>query len=485
MSVFTQLLAGAPPQPEQGRSGFGEVFGESQALTLDGGREAVAMVNTTVNRAVSLIATTSAALPVKIVRRGDKSRTEVREPSQRHIWGRPNPETHRVNMWESEYASCLLPGNAYVWKDRAGRFDVAKPWESIHNLWYIAPSRVKTGKTSASRKVFTLDGDTSRGYTDREIMHIPALSTDGVMGLSPLNSLLLPVNLMASGARYSKQFFDVGQRLSGQIKTDQELTQEQADEIVQRWQEKHGGKVSAFGRGAAYEAFALSPEESQAIQTLQHWELRIAQVYGIPPHMLGIVDKSTSWGSGIEQQTIGFVQYTLLAWIVRFEQAIEDELLPPDQEVKIVLSGLLRGDTVQRFGAYRIGIASQFMVPNEARELEDMPPLPGGDTVVEQNKTSPGLDNGGGMPTPEGGREARSYTTGDVDDFVEALYQQLRADHYAERMEADLSQRLAEARCPNDGSLLGKNVRDADLWCRHCKVETSWRDGKLLAVAAA
>jgi hypothetical protein len=203
--------------------------------------------------------------------------------------------------------------------------------------------------------------------------------------------------------------------------------------------------------------------------------------------MLGIVDKSTSWGTGIEQQTIGFVQYTLMPWLVRFEQAMEDSLLPPALEVKWVLNGLLRGDTVQRFAAYRVGIASRFLLPNEARALEDMAPLPGGDQFPDPTTSNPsGLDNGGGNGGAAPRAAERTYTTADTDDFTEALFHQLKGQHYAERAEAQVASLTDEARCPGPscGALLGRRVGDADLWCRHCKAQRSWRGGAIVQEAA-
>ena len=102
--------------------------------------------------------------------------------------------------------------------------------------------------------------------------------------------------------------------------------------------------------------------------------------------------------------------------------------LPPDLEMKWVLNGLLRGDTVQRFAAYRVGIASQFLLPNEARGFEDLPPLPGGDEFPEVTTSNPsGLGGGGGDggAQPRDVSATRAYTTSDMDDFTEAIEKKL------------------------------------------------------------
>ena len=95
--------------------------------------------------------------------------------------------------------------------------------------------------------------------------------------------------------------------------------------------------------------------------------------------MLGDVDRTTSWGKGIEQQAIGFVTYTLTPWLVRIEQAC-NVLFPPGSRafMKFNVDGLLRGDQKSRYDAYAIGIQSGFRNPDEVRALEDLPPIPGG-----------------------------------------------------------------------------------------------------------
>ncbi len=97
----------------------------------------------------------------------------------------------------------------------------------------------------------------------------------------------------------------------------------------------------------------------------------------VPPHMVAIVDKSTSWGTGIEQQSIGFVTYTLKPWLDRIEAAV-NRVTPRGQFTKFNVNGLLRGDVKGRYEAYRIAVDGGWRNPDEIRALEDLPPIPGG-----------------------------------------------------------------------------------------------------------
>ncbi|MGE3856986.1 MAG: phage portal protein [Dehalococcoidia bacterium] len=487
MSLVTQIFAGAPPR-QPGSGGGGGGWGAAGGMQPAGsaGVMAQALVNSTVYRCAALIGGTSAALPPRIVRRGDATRQEIRRDEHRYIWGRPNPQTHRINHWESAYTAALVTGDAHLWRGRGN--SGAGPTEE---LWYLEPHRVRTGLASDHTKVFELDGDRRHGYTTREILHVPALSSNGVTGHPPIETITRPFNIIHAAGVYGERFLRKGTTLAGVLSTEADLEPDEADELKERWRENVAGlqnshEIVVLGKGAKFVPVAVTQEQAQYIQTLEHWELRIAQAYGCPPHMLGIVGGSTSWGSGIEQQVIGFVQFTLLSWIIRFEQAIEDDLLPSDLQMKFVLNGLLRGDTVQRFGSYRTGIMAGFMSPNQARELEDWAPRPGGDEFVTPTAGATGQVNGGGDASNAqarlvsrsqprllgpGGTE-RVYTTADADDFTEAIAGVLRTQHYGERMEADLAQLLEVGYCPNPGcekKLATRVNPGAEVYCPRCK----------------
>jgi HK97 family phage portal protein len=128
---------------------------------------------------------------------------------------------------------------------------------------------------------------------------------------------------------------------------------------------------------------SVPPADAQFLETRKFQTEEIARLFGVPPHMIGAVDKTTSWGTGIEQQTIGFVTYTLRPWITRFEQAITDTLLAPaNHYAQWEVKGLLRGDTAQRSAWYQIARNIGVLSPNEIRLLEDEQPYDGGDATT-------------------------------------------------------------------------------------------------------
>jgi HK97 family phage portal protein len=118
--------------------------------------------------------------------------------------------------------------------------------------------------------------------------------------------------------------------------------------------------------------------------------VEIARMFGLPPHLLGDVERSTSWGTGIEQQTIGLVKFTLASdWLVPTEQKVTLDLLPPGIEAKYNIDALMRGDAASRAQFYtalrNLGVLSV----NEIRDLEDMDPIPDGDGFLEPLNMAP------------------------------------------------------------------------------------------------
>ena len=151
------------------------------------------------------------------------------------------------------------------------------------------------------------------------------------------------------------------------------------------WMKAHHGRSrvpAVLDNGLKWNQITVNPEESQFIETRRLQGAQIAGLYRVPPHMVSDTDRGTSWGTGIEEQGIGFVVYTLGPWISRFESAISS-LLPRGQYVKFNMNQLLRGRQKDRFASYAIGRQWGWLSVNDIRQLEDLPPVEGGDTYLQ------------------------------------------------------------------------------------------------------
>jgi HK97 family phage portal protein len=329
-------------------------------------------------RAVQLIASTTASLPFHPYRATDTGgRVLVRTGQAASLLDKPHPDMTPFELWEQTLCHVALWGNAYL---RILRNQL----NQIRELWLIHPSRVRVGRSSETgAKLYSIDGS-SDALTDREILHIPGFGYDGVCGVSPIRAARQGLGLALAAEEYGAKFFGSGSLATGILQTEQRLTQPQADALHARWKAKRAGLNSAhevivLDSGAKFEQLSIPPEDAQFLQTRSFQVAEIARMFGIPPHMLQDTDKSTSWGTGIEQQSIGFVVYTLRPWLSRVEQRVTQILRPEPVYARFSVEGLLRGDSKTRAEFYRrmweIGVYST----NEIRALEDLPPVDGGD----------------------------------------------------------------------------------------------------------
>jgi HK97 family phage portal protein len=130
-----------------------------------------------------------------------------------------------------------------------------------------------------------------------------------------------------------------------------------------------------------FSAISVSPDDAQMIATREFSIEDVARWFGVPPHMIGSTAKVTSWGSGIEQLSIGFVTYTLLPWLKRWEQAIRRDLIGNKRRyfAEHNVDGLVRGDIKTRYEAYSIGRQMKWLSANDVRRFENLNPILGGD----------------------------------------------------------------------------------------------------------
>lgn len=327
-------------------------------------------------RAVNLIAGTAASLPLHAYREGDDVRLPVSDGSQAaRLLDTPHPDLTKFELWELVYSHLLLWGNAYL-------LVLRNQGRETRELWPIHPSRVKAGRDSEGTKWYEVDGDT--GYSDQQILHIPGFGYDGVCGVSPIRLAAQGIGLAMAAEQFGAKLFGSGSLMSGILQTEQRLNPEQADKIKTRWKAKMAGlqgahDVAVLDSGVKFQQMSIPPGDAQFIESRRFQIAEIARIFGIPPHMLADTEKSTSWGTGIEQQSIGFVVYTLRPWLTRVEQRMSRLLQPQAVYARYAVEGLLRGDSAQRAAFYQqmwnIGVFST----NDIRKLEDFAPVEGGD----------------------------------------------------------------------------------------------------------
>lgn len=350
-------------------------------------------------RAVNLLAGTPAALPLKAYKRGDATLQPLTSGQAFDLLDNPHPDLVPYDFWELVYGQRLLWGNAYVLKLR-------DPLGRVRELWPIHPSRVKVGRESEQgQKVYAVDGGLDAGgYTwhDTEIMHLPGFGYDGICGVSPIRMARQGIGLALSAEEYGARLFGSGSLASGILQTDQRLKPEQADALQARWKQKarglqHAHEAVVLDAGVTWHQLTIPPDDAQFLESRKFQVVEIARMFGVPPHMLMDVDGSTSWGTGIAEQTLGFVIYSMQNWLIRTEQRVTQLLRPQNVYSKYALAGLLRGDPKTRAEFYtkmwNIGVLNS----NEIRAYEELAPVEGGD--VYYRPLNMGLLGGGDVNT--------------------------------------------------------------------------------------
>jgi HK97 family phage portal protein len=357
------------------------VFG-LDSTTADGVtvNEATALRMTAVYRAVALLSGLVGSLPLHAYDGNGAARRRVDEP----VIDDPNADLTRMEVFEYVGTSLFTHGNSFNRKMRDG-LGFVRELEPMH------PSEVVVEQDdrwkhdgNPTGKMFThTSGASTKRYLPSEVLHIPGLSYDGLVGLSPIQLAKQGITMAMLAQRFGTKMFSRGGLIPGVLETDAALNPDAADALQDRWSERTSGssnwwRVPILDRGAKFKAIALPPKDALYLEAQQWGVVEVARMYGLPPHLLGDVERSTSWGSGIEQQNMQMLTFTLDPWLVRIEQRISKELLGPGRYVKFNRGALLRADTASRYLAHQRSWQNGWMNADEIRELEDLPPLPDG-----------------------------------------------------------------------------------------------------------
>ncbi len=341
----------------------------------------------TVWRCVRLLSETVAGLPLIMfenVNNGEERRRATNHPLYGVLHDQPNAQQSAFEFWELMMGYVLLRGNAYA-------IIQPGPRGPVDQLIPVHPDRVRVEKLTNGRvryQVRQADG-TDKPYNDEDMFHLRGPSADGLTGMSVIDYAKESFGMGLAGERYGGRFFRNDSKPSGVLSTDKKLSPGAKDRLKSDWQTMHGSsnqhQVAVLEEGLNWQAISVTPEEAQFLQTREFQAEDVCRWFGVPPHMVGLTSKATSWGSGIEQMSIGFVTYTLMPWLTRIQQVISRDLIIATNRffAEFVVAGLLRGDTLARYQAYQTGINTGFITRNEARRLENMNPLPGLDEPLQ------------------------------------------------------------------------------------------------------
>ena len=343
---------------------------------------------------VNLLCGTIASLPLMVYRRDSKGNRELHRehPLYRLLHDSPNFDQTAVDFWEFISASLELRGNAYARIDRGSR--------GILALTPVNPALVGVRRLQNGTLEYRWSYE-GRSYveTDKTMLHIRGFGGNPLGGMSTLNVGRHTFSLARAIDKSASATFRNGMRPSGVLTFEKWLSPEQRELAESKMASKFQsaadtGKPMILEGGTKWEQLTLAPEDAQMLESRGFSVEEICRFFGVPPFMIGHTEKTTSWGSGLEQQTLGFQKFTLRRRLKRIEQAIEKQLLTPEDRargitVEFNLEGLLRGDTAGRARFYQQMTSIGAMTINEVRELENLPPVEGGDVPRMQMQNRP------------------------------------------------------------------------------------------------
>jgi HK97 family phage portal protein len=344
---------------------------------------------------VNLLAGTIASLPLMVYRTKGGARTVATDhPLYRILHDSPNADQTAVDFWEFICASIEFSGNAYAEIIRGSNGRV------VALSVPIAPELMTVRRLrDGSLEYEWSDGGTRSIVSQDNMLHIRGFGGNPLGGLSTLSFGRQTFGLAQAIERASGDTFRNWVRPSGLLKTADSLTLDQRKQAEELLQEKFAGAINAgrpmlLDRGMDWVQLSISPEDAQMLQSRAFSVEEVCRFFGVPPFMVGHTEKTTSWGTGLEQQTLGFQKFTLRRRLKRIEQALAKQLLSPaDRQAGIViefnLEGLLRGDSAARASFYQQMLGSGVMTINEVRALENLPPVEGGDVPRMQMQNVP------------------------------------------------------------------------------------------------
>jgi HK97 family phage portal protein len=376
-----------------------------------------AMRQTVFYTCVRIIAESIASLPLKVYRANPDGVAETARDRREYalLTHAPNEQMSAFTWLEMMGTHLSIAGNHYAIINRNFGGEIISIIPVPSPFGTVIRKSEKTGELVYG---FSING-TYAWYGQWDVIHVPALSMDGILGRAPLRAAANSVGIALSAEEYGRKFFSDGANPSGFISIPaHNLSEDDLTSIRNSWNATYSGlqnahKTAILMSGAEWKRITIPPDEAQFLETRKFQVTDICRVFRVPPHMAGDLERATF--SNIEHQDLGFVRHTLRPWLVRIESELNRKLFPsdlgtvPEYHCEFVVDGLLRGDVKTRADYYTKGRQGGWLSGNDVRKFEMMPPVKGLDSYE-----TPAFMKGGSTAIPADGSEGQSTESGNV-----------------------------------------------------------------------
>jgi len=368
---------------------------------------ATAMTFVAVYSCIDILSRTVGSLPLYLYRRLPEGGKELAKnhPLYQLMRRRPNPEITAMRYRSTLQGHLASWGNAYSYIEWGGNgYPKA--------LWPLRPDKIQPSRQNGrlTYRYYPSSGDlkTSDSFDipAEFVLHIPGFGYDGVMGYSPITLAREAIGLGMAAEEYDARYFGSGTHPSMIVEHPGRLSPEGYANLKNALTDSYSGlgkahRLMLLEEGMKASPIAIKPEDAQLLETRKFQVNEIARLFHIPPHMIADVEKTTSWGTGIEELNIGFITHTMRPWFVLWEEELGRALLLDREQEEYFfefdLSQLLRGDTLKQMQAWVMAKRNGIFNADEIRGWANLNPIPDGlgkEYIVEKNMTTlKGLEN--------------------------------------------------------------------------------------------
>lgn len=340
--------------------------------------------------AVNLLTSTLGTLSCEIIEETRQGKTVVKEKDcfsrDAKVLGHvPNPLMTAFTFFSTSEQHVLMWGNSYAEIERTNGGDM------LH-LWPIVPNRcrpvIKDGTRDLYYEVQINDNPSESRYIRSEnMLHVPGMGYDGIKGYSVLDKAKDSIGLTLATEKHGNKSFRNSAIPSGILVSDGTLKDPQITRMRKSWNDQHQGldnvsRIAILEAGLTYQAISMSNADAELLGTRKFQIAEIARWFNVPPHMLKDLEKATF--SNITMQSEEFIIYSVMPWIIRFEQEINRKIFLPTwttnskKYVKFNFEVFMRPQMLERFKAYNLGIISGFLNRDECRNAEGLNNIPDG-----------------------------------------------------------------------------------------------------------
>lgn len=376
---------------------------------------------------VNLISNSIGMTPLKLYKESDDDEAK---PARRHrlfriLHRRPNADMTAAQFWKLIVVSMLFQGFGAGWIRRTDAGDVV-------SIEFLLPERLtRTRQNDGSIKSeYSFPNGTKKTIPERDLFWCPYFTLDGITGITPIQYARNVFGIAIAAERAAGKTFKNGLMASIFFTMQRILKPEQRAEFRENMEKVTGainaGKSPILEGGMDAKAIGINPNDAQLLESRSFSTEEICRWYQVPPHMIGHVEKQTSFGTGVEQQQLGFLVFCLQPIFTNIEQAVDRCCLNPGNEfdtyfAMFTVENFLRGDMKSRAAFYSTMTQNGIMTRDECRSKENLPKLGGNAKVLTVQSNMLPLDKlGEAQAAPVSAIDALKAALGITNDEAES-----------------------------------------------------------------